>query len=89
MRLEDRIPQLCTQLLRANNAAVIKTVAAEIKEAVDAYVESKGHDSSVLADFGDTSRNLISSNLHGNRAEQSECEHSRPDQSSNWNSRRQ
>jgi hypothetical protein len=47
-------------LLRADNAAVIKTVAAEIKEAVDAYVESKGYDSSALDDSGDTSQNPIS-----------------------------
>ena len=41
MKPQERIPELCTQLLRANNPAVIKTVAAEIKEAIDAYVQSK------------------------------------------------
>jgi hypothetical protein len=41
MNPEDRIPGLCSQLLRADNSAVIKTVAAEIKEAIDAYVERK------------------------------------------------
>ena len=48
MRPEDRIPDLCSQLLRANNPAVIKTVAAEIKEAVDHYVESKASNPSAL-----------------------------------------
>jgi hypothetical protein len=48
MKPEERIPELCTQLLRADNAAVIKTVAAEIKEAVDAYVKIKANDPSVL-----------------------------------------
>ena len=41
MKPEDRIPDLRSQLLRSDDAAVIKTVAAEIKEAVDAYVQSK------------------------------------------------
>jgi hypothetical protein len=41
MKPEERIPELCTQLLRADNPAVLKTVAAEIKEAVDTYVQSK------------------------------------------------
>ena len=50
MKPEERIPDLCTQLLRADNPAVIKTVAAEIKEAVDAYVESRDSDSSILAE---------------------------------------
>jgi hypothetical protein len=44
MKPEERIPELCTQLLRSDNAAVIKTVAAQIKEAVDAYVKSKASD---------------------------------------------
>jgi len=48
MKSEERIPHLCTQLLRADNIAVIKTVAAEIKEAVDTYVESK-EDASALS----------------------------------------
>ena len=50
MKPEERIPDLCTQLLRADNPAVIKTVAAEIKEAVDGYVESRASDSSILAE---------------------------------------
>ena len=41
MNPAERIPSLCTQLLRADNPAVLKTVAAEIKEAVDEYVDSK------------------------------------------------
>lgn len=48
MNPADRIPYLCTQLLRADNPAVIKTVAAEIKEAVDAYVDSKDGEGSAL-----------------------------------------
>ncbi len=48
MKPEERIPHLCTQLLRADNTAVLKTVAAEIKEAVDAYVESKDGNSSAV-----------------------------------------
>jgi len=50
MKPEERIPDLCTQLLRADNPAVIKTVAAEIKQAVDAYVQSRDGDSPALAE---------------------------------------
>jgi hypothetical protein len=49
MKPEERIPDLCTQLLRSDNPAMIKTVAAEIKEAIDAYVESKNGYSPALA----------------------------------------
>ena len=41
MNPEDRIPGLCSHCFSADNSAVIKTVAAEIKEAIDAYVERK------------------------------------------------
>jgi hypothetical protein len=50
MKPEERIPELCSQLLRADNPAVPKTVAAEIKEAVDAYVTSKDGNAPALAE---------------------------------------
>ena len=42
MKPDERVRDLCTQLLRAENMAVLRTVAAEAKEAIDEYVESKG-----------------------------------------------
>jgi len=38
MSSDERVQQLCAQLLRAENPAVIETVAAQLKIAVDEYV---------------------------------------------------
>lgn len=38
MPSDERVRQLCAQLLRAENPAVIETVAAQLKIAVDDYV---------------------------------------------------
>ena len=39
MPSDERVRQLCAQLLRAENPAVIETVAAQLKIAVDDYVQ--------------------------------------------------
>lgn len=38
MPSDEKVLQLCAQLLRAENPAVIETVAAQLKIAVDDYV---------------------------------------------------
>ncbi|HEU0049742.1 MAG TPA: hypothetical protein VFQ43_19295 [Nitrososphaera sp.] len=48
MKTDERVRDLCSQLLRADNPAVIKTVAAEMKEAIDIYVESRDGDAPAL-----------------------------------------
>jgi len=41
MKQDEKVRDLCAQLLRAENQSVLKSVAAQIKEAIDEYVESK------------------------------------------------
>jgi len=38
---DERVRQLCAQLLRAENPAVIETVAAQLKIAIDEYVRRR------------------------------------------------
>jgi hypothetical protein len=49
MKLDERVRDLCTQLLRAENPSVLKTVAAEMKQAIDKYVESKDGEAPALS----------------------------------------
>ena len=41
MKGDDRIKELCSQLLRAENWAVLQTVAAELHQAIDEYLETR------------------------------------------------
>jgi len=48
MKIDERVRDLCGQLLRAENPSVLKTVAAEMKRAIDEYVESKDGEAPAL-----------------------------------------
>lgn len=50
MRPDQRIKDLCGQLLRAEDISVILTVAAQMKEAIDEYVASKDGEPPVLSE---------------------------------------
>jgi len=40
LALDERIPQLAAQLIRSEHPDVIETVAAQLRLAIDEYVES-------------------------------------------------
>jgi hypothetical protein len=45
---DERIQELCAQLLRAQNPLVIQMVADQLKAAIDAYAESVQRDFPVI-----------------------------------------
>jgi hypothetical protein len=48
MTRDERIPDLCNQLLRAKDSAVLHTVAATLKQAIDEYLESNDGEAPAL-----------------------------------------
>ena len=48
---EERMRQLCAQLFRAENPAVIQTVAAELRKEVDEYVAAATRSSTPALDL--------------------------------------
>lgn len=47
---EERIEQLCAQLLRAENAGVIETVAANLQEEINEYVRDANCDQTPIVE---------------------------------------